>query len=117
PAFVFSLASISAQDAANPKLQNRQLAVRSGVEFLKQQQREDGMWVSNTGGLYRIGTTALRALALIESGVPMNDPAIQQSLAVLRTPDTKLVYDASLQIAVLTHSKEDDDRALLERLT
>ncbi|MFA4987712.1 MAG: hypothetical protein WC712_14120, partial [Candidatus Brocadiia bacterium] len=48
--------------------------------------------------VYSLGMTALAALALIESGMPASDPAIQRMITyILRTyEDAKSVYSISL---------------------
>jgi squalene-hopene/tetraprenyl-beta-curcumene cyclase len=49
------------------------------VEFLKASQADDGSWTSNSSG----GVTALVVMALIDSGVPINDPAVAKGLQAI----------------------------------
>ena len=59
-------------------------AIKKGVAYLKKaQDPKTGRWTDHGGQVG--GVTALSTLALIKSGVPVADPAIQESLAFLRT--------------------------------
>jgi squalene-hopene/tetraprenyl-beta-curcumene cyclase len=52
---------------------------RRAVEFLKASQADDGSWTSNGSG----GVTALVVMALIKSGVPLDDPTVAKGLQAL----------------------------------
>ena len=75
-------------------------AVRRAVAFLKKTQAPDGSWA---GGGHPVGATALPALALLECGVPANDPAIRKAAAFLRkhVPTLNRTYEISLCILFL----------------
>jgi hypothetical protein len=49
-------------------------AVDNGVTFLKRKQRNDGAWPFGRQQQYGGGSTALAGWALLEAGVPANDP-------------------------------------------
>src|SRR5438309_10693566 len=70
-----------------------------GVKFLKQQQKSDGSW-SFTG--HDVGITALCTIALIENGVPLNDPALQKGFEYVKKNSDNLTntYDLSLVIVL-----------------
>jgi hypothetical protein len=79
------------------------------VEFLKKQQKMDGMWEGDAVALLADmegGFTALTALALLEAGVPAKDPAIAKAVEYLVKLDPKKTYVVSLQTQVLCRLKE-----------
>jgi hypothetical protein len=60
-------------------------AIDRGVAALKKLQQPDGTWLCQIGPPWErdIGCTALVGMALLDSGVPANDPAIAQALKVI----------------------------------
>ena len=65
----------------NPELVTKSL--QRGVNYLKDQQDVNGNWSenqTNPGGI-----TTLCTLAMLNSGVPNDDPAMKKALAYLRT--------------------------------
>jgi hypothetical protein len=78
PAAVFVCRS-AAQDL-EPKEVKR--AIDQGVQYLKNKQQKNGNWKEYPGET--VGPTALVVLALISSGVPKDDPAIDRSMNYLR---------------------------------
>lgn len=89
-------------------------AISQGVEFLKGQQADNGMW--NTG--HTLGATALATLALLESGVPVNDPAVSRPLNQVRQqiPQNTHTYTVSLAIMLLDRAGDKRDRPLIKSL-
>lgn len=94
-------------------------AIEKGVAFLKGQQRNDGTWpewsfgpglVSQPGGI-----TALCTLALLNSGVEPDDPAIQRALAQLRKMPPKTTYVTALQTMVFCKAEPNKDLLLISR--
>ncbi|MCA9021024.1 MAG: terpene cyclase/mutase family protein, partial [Planctomycetaceae bacterium] len=85
-----------------------------GVEFLKSQQKEDGSWEFEG---HPVGITALCTMALLENGVPVNDPLIQKGrLFVLKDSEKlKSTYDLSLAILLLSRIGNRDDKAEIRR--
>ena len=90
-------------------------AIDKAVEYLKKQQnRERGNWAEYLG--QPGGVTSLCTLALLNSGVPVDDPVIQKSLAYLRglgKPDK--VYSTALQTMVFCAATPEKDRYLISR--
>ncbi|MGB4708552.1 MAG: DUF4159 domain-containing protein [Fuerstiella sp.] len=78
-------------------------ALGDGTDFLKRRQLANGSW-SGEGqfGGKEIGVTSLALLALLNSDVPQDDPAIQKGFEFLRAQppglEPKLVYEASLMV-------------------
>ncbi|MDO4576423.1 MAG: DUF4159 domain-containing protein [Planctomycetia bacterium] len=78
-------------------------AIEGGVEFLKATQLKSGSWGEEE--VHRGGVSALCTLALLNCGVPIDDPALERALRFQRTvnPTTGPVesnYVASLQLMV-----------------
>ncbi len=74
-------------------------AIAQGVRYLKARQKPDGSWAEYFGE-ERCGATALAVLALVESGVPRNDPAIRSAMNFLASNSGKDIgrnYSVSLQ--------------------
>ena len=89
-------------------------AIREGVRYLKQVQREDGTWADDPGNDALTGATSLAALALLASGEKPNARALQKSLSFLRgygPEELRGTYAVSLQTMVFAAAEPDNDRA------
>jgi hypothetical protein len=79
------------------------------IKYLKDQQDKDGSWESlvlaNVGDM-KGGVTALAALALLEAGVPANDPAVAKAVEYLLPLQPERTYVVSLQTQVLARTKD-----------
>lgn len=92
-------------------------AVERGVAFLKSHQNDDGTWNFRDGSpAHPVGVAGLAGLALIESGVPPSDPAVQKAAQVVRdgTPQVGATYELSLVIMFLDRLGEEADGPLIE---
>jgi hypothetical protein len=94
----------------SPFMKDVQSAREKAIGFLKQKQNKAGTWESGDGdGLPQIavfegGLTALVVVALLEAGVPLDDPAITKSVEYLaQLPPTK-TYVVSLQTQALARA-------------
>lgn len=91
-------------------------ALDGAVKFLVGQQRRNGSWpdwVSQPGGV-----TSLCTMALLEAGVPPDDPVVQRSLTYLRNQRTEEVnktYAIALQTMAFCRAEPYRDLAALER--
>ena len=74
-------------------------AIERGIGFLRKQQRPKGDW-EEWAGRYHGGTTALSLLAMLVSGVPQDDPAIQSGLKYLDESPNTSTYAVSLKCQV-----------------
>src|SRR4051794_10836060 len=75
----------AAEDAKDDLAAQVREAIRRGVEFLKDQEGGRGQWEVDLGGAgYRGGRTCLAMLALLNAGVPPDDPVIKRGLDYLR---------------------------------
>lgn len=77
-------------------------AIDKGVAFLRSTQLRNGQW--SEVSMYEGGVTALAALALLNCGVPPNDPDLERALKLLETQgrERMTVYVASLRLMVFT---------------
>src|SRR5262249_57380859 len=66
------------------------------------------------GGGHPGGHTALVLLALLESGVPPSDPAVQRGLAYLRSLRLERTYDVGLQTMVFARVGDPADRQRIQ---
>ncbi len=85
----------------NPELVTKSL--EDGIKFLKNQQAANGNWSENQQNPGAI--TALCTLALLNSGVPHDDPAMKKALSYLRNFNADNVgttYGTSLHLMVMT---------------
>lgn len=74
-----------------------QQSVQSALAWLRRQQRPDGSW---DGGGHEGGATALCALAMLNAGVPADDPAIKKAVEKLKTVPNQRTYVVSLKAQV-----------------
>jgi hypothetical protein len=89
-------------------------AIDEGVEYLRRQQKPDGSWA--TYGDYAGGTTALCTLAMLNAGVPVDDPDIEQALGRLRQLPPSKTYVVALQTMALCAAEPKKDQLLIQQL-
>lgn len=87
--------------------------VDRAVAFLKNEQRGDGSWPDPVG--YPGGITSLCTLAMLRSGVAVDDPAIERALVFLRTLPPQMTYSTALVTMVFCEAGLDQDRKLIKR--
>ena len=87
-------------------------AIDKGVEFLLRTQYRDGSWSPRIGS-YRNGMTSLCVLALMESGIPKDHPAVRNALRFLGEAMPTKVYSAGLQLMAFA---EADDPNLIPHM-
>ncbi len=80
-------------------------SIARGIEFIKATQNDDGTW--GDGG-HAVGYTALTGIALIESGVRINDRTISRAAEYVRSKASTLsdTYQISLTIIFLDRLKD-----------
>lgn len=98
------------QGAINP--QDVITSIDSAVNYLKNEQRDNGRWVAYPG--YEGGATSLCTLALLNSGVEPTDPVVVKSLAYLRRIQPRKNYCISLKIMVLSAASPKRDLATIQ---
>ncbi len=86
-------------------------AIRDGIRYLKQEQKQDGSW-SDANGDAHTGTTSLVTLALLTAGEKLDSPAVRKAINYLRTftPDElNSTYAIALQTMVYAAGEPDRD--------
>jgi hypothetical protein len=95
--------------------QTIQDAIKRGVSYLQQVHKPGKGYV---GGSHRIGTACLAGLALLETGVPLNDPALANIITFVR--DNALsqgrTYEIALTIMFLDRLGDSADEAVVQFL-
>ena len=76
-----------------------QAAVQKGLAYLRQQARFDGGWSDQHS--YPGGVTALCAMAMLNAGVPADDPKVAGGLAILEGLPNTMTYVVSLKCQAL----------------
>jgi hypothetical protein len=88
-------------------------AIDRGVAYLKRSQSPRGTWADLTS--IPGGISALCTLALLNAGVPVDDPAIEQALAALRNTKPTKTYSVALQTMVFCAAEPAKDMVLIQR--
>ena len=88
-------------------------AIERGVSYIKREQMPRGRWGELPG--YDGGVTALCTLALLNSGVPADDPVVRQGVAYLRSIEPDKTYTVSLQTMVLCAAEPKKDMLVIRR--
>jgi hypothetical protein len=88
-------------------------AINRGVAYLKREQLPRGRWNEMTG--YDGGVTALCTLALLNSGVEVDDPVVRNALDYLRGLELDKTYTVSLQTMVLAEAEPKKDMLRIGR--
>src|SRR6476469_5100742 len=88
-------------------------AIDHGVAFLKREQLPRGNWTEFPG--YDGGVTALCTLALLNSGLPADDPTVKQALNYLRGLELDKTYSVALQTMVLCAATPKQDMLRITR--
>jgi hypothetical protein len=108
-----------AAKASKPLGQRVRAAIQAGARYLRDQEGGRGNFgnfdKSNVAQLYPGGATALATLALLNAGVPSDDPLVQRCLKYLRTVEPKRTYVVSLQTMVFVAAGEAEDRERIQR--
>lgn len=88
-------------------------AINGGIAYLKRAQSPRGSWYEMPG--YTGGPTALATLALLNAGVPADDPTIVKALEYLRELKLERTYVVSLQTMVFAAAEPKRDMVLINR--
>src|SRR5262249_6857455 len=122
-ALVLILVTISETRAGYPPQKSKELLVDRvrksmdrGIQFLRDQEKGRGNWeVDQLSFLIEGGWTSLALLALLNAGVPPDDPIIDRGLRYLRTVQPKNTYVDSLQAMVFAEAGRTEDRVRIQR--
>ena len=84
-------------------------AIDRGIKFLRSRQDREGRWARGAQKQWEGGDSALVALALLNSGVPLDDPMLQKAMVYVRNMKTRWNYAVSLQTMVLCQAEPTRD--------
>jgi hypothetical protein len=88
-------------------------AIDHGIAFLKREQLPRGNWTEFPN--YDGGVTSLCTLALLNSGVSVDDPTVKQALNYLRGLELDKTYSVALQTMVLCAATPKQDMLRITR--
>ncbi len=114
-ALIFTLGFSCSPRASAADLSEQEVkqAIDRGKKFLLKEQAQDGSWPADAD--VRTGITSLSLLALLNSGMSPQDPAVRRGLQYLRTrsPDDTAghyeTYQVSLMIMALSAARDKSD--------
>ncbi len=99
-----------------PLVEQVRKAIDRGIQFLRDQQNNDGGWeVDTVAPLYPGGETSLALLALLNSGVKPEDPIIERGLKYLRTIEPRHTYVVGLQTMAFAQAGKKVDGVAIQR--
>jgi hypothetical protein len=100
----------------DPLVDRVKIAIQKGIKFLRDQEASRGeLEKSVATRVVPGGLTALGTLALLQSGVPPDDPVIQRCLTYLRTVPPEQTYVVGLQTMVLAAAAQNQDKEMIQR--
>jgi hypothetical protein len=113
---VLSRPSAAQQPEADVNAAQVRESIARGVRFLRdRQEKRTGSW-SEQQGFPEGGISALCTLALLNSGVPVDDPVMVSALNYVRKPkDSRRTYSVSLETMVLCTATPEKDRLLIRQ--
>ncbi len=114
-AAVVAAASPGLAQVSPPSEETITAARARGVKHLKSKQKKDGSW--DFSG-HEVGITALCTIALIENGVDLTDPVVQNGYEFVKkkAKEQKNTYDLALIIVMLQRMGDRRDRPLIRTM-
>ncbi|MCC6420932.1 MAG: DUF4159 domain-containing protein [Gemmataceae bacterium] len=104
------------QRKREPLVEQVRSAIEGGVKWLRQNQNNDGSWNDKLGAFnHPGGTSALAVLALLNAGVPRDDPMIARGLRHLRDLGHLTTYVRSLQTMAFAEAGFTEDRGRIQK--
>ena len=93
-------------------------AIEKAVAYLKREQTVEGGWPGFWGKFFPVGNCLLPAYALLEAGVPSDDPVIQKAAKYIREKigDNDRTYELSLGVLFFDRLGEPKDKRLIQTL-
>ncbi len=93
-------------------------AIDGGVKFLRDNQDKSGDWERDLifkDGRFGGGQTALALLALLNAGIPVDDPLIKNGLDSLRKMQPTSTYVVALQTMVYAQAGKSEDKERIQK--
>jgi hypothetical protein len=93
-------------------------AIDKGIAILKRKQTKEGDWPQAFQGEFFVGQCALPAYALLEAGVPVDDPVILKAAKYLRprVRNNGFTYELSLALLFFDRLGDPQDEKLIQSL-
>jgi RNA polymerase sigma factor (sigma-70 family) len=109
-----------AKPAEDPMVAKIAEAQKKGIDYVKgeQKEREKGIWNWENDTLTLLqpgGTSCLAMLALLDSGLKVDDEVVARGLKYIRDLKAQHTYVVSLQTQVLCKANQKADAALIKR--
>ncbi len=103
--------SASAQSPAAPRVTDAQVdaAIRKGIDYLYQAQRDAGTWDSKYAKQFPGGTESLVMLAALYAGEDPGKPALKKALEYINKTDMDTVYSRSIRTMVYARLGGEDN--------
>ncbi len=111
---LYCAASLAPPARADVTAEQVRDAIDRGVTYLRRQQFPDGSW-QEIAPIMAGGVTSLCTMALLNAGVPKDDPQIQSALNILRQIPPVSNYPTALQTMVFAMAEPEKDIQLLRR--
>ena len=112
---LIGVGSVGAAPKQEPLVEQVRKSIEKSKEYLLRHQTADGNWeLEDTAANFRGGPTSLALLALMNAGVPPEDPAIQKGLKWLRNIPPEKTYVVGLQTMVFCLAGMNEDRPLIQ---
>jgi len=113
----FFASTVTAQEAPKEKLVDRvRKSIDRGVQYLRDMERGKSNWeLDAEARAEHGGRTALAMLALINCGVPMEDPMMKRGLDWLREIKPERTYTVGLQTMVFCLARQPQDKDRIQR--
>jgi hypothetical protein len=111
---------VAAHQGAKPKellVDQVRKALDRGIQYLRDEEKGQGDWesVDQASVMMPGGWTSLAMLALLNAGVPPDDPVIERGLKYLRKLPPSKTYVVSLQTMVFAEAGRLEDRVRIQR--
>jgi hypothetical protein len=92
-------------------------SIEDGVTYLRRAEDGNGCWdrAEDLAQNRPTGKSSLVLLALLNAGVPPDDPAVRRGLAYLRKHEPKQTYEAALHTMVYVLAGQEQDRPRVRR--
>ncbi|MCI0738142.1 MAG: DUF4159 domain-containing protein [Gemmataceae bacterium] len=97
-----------------PLAERVKTSIDRAVRYLREQERNGGWEPPTLQPGIRGGWTALSVLALLNAGVPVDDPVIQRGLRFLRSVDSPMTYVRAIQTMVFVEAGQVEDKQRIQ---
>src|SRR5258708_4105866 len=90
-------------------------SIKEGVKYLRDQSKDGGWETDISAKAFPGGWTSLAVLALLNAGVPVEDPVVKKGLETLRNIEPTKTYTVSLQTMAFAQPGQNEDKQRIQR--